>query len=69
MCFVCLLAKQHADLSEKRNLRVADSINSGEALPRQGGKIRHRLILTFSVTFLPRIIKIYSCMSKLQRDK
>jgi len=47
MCFVCLPAKQDADLSEKRNLRVADSINSGEAPPRQGRKIRHRLIAYF----------------------
>jgi len=43
------------------------SISQGnaEALDRWGGKTKHRLIFTFSVTLLLEIIVIGSCMSRL----
>jgi len=45
------------------------SPGSAEALVRWGRKTKYFRLPASSVTFVPNIIEIDSCMSKLQRDK
>jgi len=42
---------------------------SADALVKGGGKIKHILLLTFSVTVVPKIIKIDSHMSNYKKTK
>jgi len=68
--FRVFLVKQHAVFKRKDAISgFPVSPGSAEALVRSGEKTKRILLLTFSVTFLLKIIKIDSCTSKLLQDK
>jgi len=70
-CFVCLLAKQHTALNWKYAISRFHTLpGNAEALVGWGGKIKITLwLLTFSVTFLSKIIAISRWIPKLRQAK